>query len=488
MDWQQGASWDLAGVDPLWYLNHLHARDLARNGGKRPLVFSRWANHASHRYPVGFSGDTYATWKTLNVLPYFTAASANLGYGWRSDETGGFFRGDINDHELFTRWNQFACFSPTYRLHNCGDPGFEYLPWKKPEPFRAAILATMRLRRELLPYLYTAAHVHSGGGPCLCRPMYHDHPQSEEAYLVPQQYFFGPDLIVAPFTRPIESETGLARQVVWLPEGTWFDFFSGASYDGGRFHSIYGTVADIPVFARAGSTIPLMRNGRTHLRIFPGEGVSFFYDDDGTSLDYQAGEFALTRLEQSLREGRSECRVSHENGSRPGTTDFEMEYVEARSRRLAGPALQKTLLGFHINCHTLRPLIGKPNIDYDATKYPYHPVLDAVVENPARLLPYLADFTQSQAYCLFEQLTDSGFHSENLHDGRTALIYWCGEGRSGCEASVALSQRLYYEYSAAQWTPETRYAFAIQDLRSSFNGWKAQVCFGSIFALDRANS
>lgn len=72
IDWQQGERWDLPDVDPLWYLNHLHARDLARDGRKRPLIFSRWGDHGSHRYPVGFSGDTYAAWETLAVLPYFT--------------------------------------------------------------------------------------------------------------------------------------------------------------------------------------------------------------------------------------------------------------------------------------------------------------------------------------------------------------------------------------------------------------------------------
>ncbi len=487
MDWQQGERWDLPDVDPLWYLNHLHARDLARGGHKRPLVFSRWGDHGSHRYPVGFSGDTFATWETLNMLPWFTAASANLGYGWRSDETGGFHRGDISGHELLTRWNQFACFSPTYRLHNCGDPGLDYLPWSKPPEFRDAILQTMRLRRELLPYIYSAAHVHAEGGPCLCRPMYHAVPDAEEAYLVPQQYLFGPDLIAAPFTRPIDPHTRLARQVVWLPEGEWFDFHRGTRYPGGRFHAVYGGIGDIPVFARAGSAIPLHRDGRTLLRVFPGEGVSHVYDDDGRSMDWTRGDHVLTRVEQLCEHGESRLRFSHVSGNRPPVTHFDVERVSPRERFLTRESLAGLLSGMSILGHTLRPLIGKPNIDFDPLKVPHSPVLDDIIADPARLLPFLADFSPSQGRCLLELLTDSGFHAEDLHDRGTALLYWCGDTHNGCEASVALSLRKFATYASQLWTPATRSACLRHEQASDFTIWKANISYGTLFSLELRN-
>lgn len=501
MDWQQGETCALPGVDPLWYLNHLHARDRARDGTKRSLIFSRWCPPAAHRCPVGFSGDTYATWDTLNILPFFTAASANLGYGWRSDETGGFQRGDINDHELFTRWNQFACFSPTYRLHNCGDPGMDYRPWSKPAEVRDAILAAMRLRQQLLPYLYTAAHRHANGGPCLCRPMYHDYPEAEEAYLVPQQYAFGSDLIVAPFTRAADPETQLARQIVWLPEGEWYHFFSGELYAGGRFHCLYGGLQDIPVFARGGSVIPMEEAGRVRLRVFPGNGVSYLYDDDGEGEAWREGAFTQLCMEQRWADGECALTLRQTAGNLNFSKPIEIEHsgerlrdgsaatlrLERRPKAFTREDAMRTLLKFRILGHTLRPIIGKPNIDFDPAKVPHSPVLDEILDDPAKLLPFLADFTLSQTRCLFEQMTDSGFHAEDLHDGRTALLYWCGTGRSGLEARVAISQRFQYDYAASIWEPKTGHRYLSHDSQSSFTHWKANIRYGDVFAFSETS-
>ena len=80
VDWQQGDTSRTPGIDPLWILNHFHYLDNKRRGG-RPLILSRYAGIGSHRYPVGFSGDTIASWKSFRFQPYFATAS-NVGYGW----------------------------------------------------------------------------------------------------------------------------------------------------------------------------------------------------------------------------------------------------------------------------------------------------------------------------------------------------------------------------------------------------------------------
>ena len=77
IDWQQGLASREPGLDPLWALNHFHYLDNAR-GGKRPLVLSRYAGPGSHRYPIGFSGDTVTSWESLDFQPYFTSTAANL--------------------------------------------------------------------------------------------------------------------------------------------------------------------------------------------------------------------------------------------------------------------------------------------------------------------------------------------------------------------------------------------------------------------------
>ena len=75
IDWQQGNTTKLPGLDPLWMLNHYHYLDSARDG-KRPITFSRYAGPGSHRYPVGFSGDTHMTWDSLDFQPYFTSTAS----------------------------------------------------------------------------------------------------------------------------------------------------------------------------------------------------------------------------------------------------------------------------------------------------------------------------------------------------------------------------------------------------------------------------
>ena len=100
LDWQQGARTSLPGLDPLWWLNHLHFYDAARGGGKRPFIFSRWGGLGNHRYPIGFSGDTVVGWDALDFQPAFTAAAANVGYGWWSHDLGGHM-GGVEDDELY---------------------------------------------------------------------------------------------------------------------------------------------------------------------------------------------------------------------------------------------------------------------------------------------------------------------------------------------------------------------------------------------------
>ena len=128
MDWQEERVTTIPGLDPLWWLNHLHYYDLARDGRKRPFVFSRWGGLGNHRYPIGFSGDTEITWASLSFQPYFTATAANVGYGWWSHDIGGHM-GGIEDDELYTRWVQFGTFSPIFRLHSTNNPYHDRRPW-----------------------------------------------------------------------------------------------------------------------------------------------------------------------------------------------------------------------------------------------------------------------------------------------------------------------------------------------------------------------
>ncbi|WP_203662462.1 glycoside hydrolase family 31 protein [Actinocatenispora rupis] len=254
IDWQQGTTSRMAGVDPLWLLNHYHFLDSGRDG-RRPMAFSRYAGPGSHRYGVGFSGDTVVTWDSLDFQPEFTATAANIGYGWWSHDIGGHLRGRRDD-ELATRWVQLGVFSPILRLHSSNNPFIRKEPWLFPGEARQAMGEALRLRHRLVPYLHTMNHRAAAGTP-LVRPMYHVLPDRAEAYEVPNQFAFGSELVVAPATSRRDPTTLRSATRAWLPPGTWTDLFTGTVYDGDRWLELHRGLDTIPVLLRAGGILPL---------------------------------------------------------------------------------------------------------------------------------------------------------------------------------------------------------------------------------------
>lgn len=290
LDWQSGGVTHIRGLDPLWMLNHVHFTDSGRMG-RRPLTFSRYAGPGSHRYPIGFSGDTVTTWASLDFQPYFTSTAANIGYFWWSHDIGGHMWG-VNDPELTTRWVQFGAFSPVNRLHSSSSPFTSKEPGLLEPESRAIVGDFLRLRHVLLPYLYTAAWTAHLDGVGLVRPLYHDHPRHPSAYEHPNSYMLGPDLLVAPITAPRDPETRIATSVAWLPDGTWVDIFTGQPYRGGRTVTFHRSLRDMPVVARAGAVLPLQADAladtrdnpeRLVLRVIPGTGRSRLIEDDAAA-------------------------------------------------------------------------------------------------------------------------------------------------------------------------------------------------------------
>ncbi len=298
IDWQQGEQSDIVGVDPLLWLNHLHYTD-ARRRGLRPLLFSRWGGLGNHRYPIGFSGDTYGGWATLAAQPRFTATAANVGFGWWSHDIGGHF--GAPDGELFTRWVQFGVLSPCLRLHAVKDLLAERRPWAFSADTLRAVRAAFELRYQLMPYLYTMAREIHESGLALCRPMYYAYPEEESAYHAEGQYHLGNTLLAAPITEPADSQFGLATKDVWIPPGTWYRFDTGAEFIGPQWVRIACDLDTVLLFAPAGAVVPLARPARhlvdipndwLDIRVFPGsDGVFRLYEDDGVSEDYLRGAY-----------------------------------------------------------------------------------------------------------------------------------------------------------------------------------------------------
>ncbi|MDO4326506.1 MAG: glycoside hydrolase family 31 protein [bacterium] len=310
VDWQQGGMSKIPGLDPLWMLNHYHYLDSKRTGG-RGLTFSRYAGLGSHRYPIGFSGDTVITWESLDFQPYFTANASNAGYGWWSHDIGGHMNG-YKDDELSTRWLQFGVFSPILRLHSSCNHFTGKEPWNYNLISERVMKRYLKLRHELVPYLYTMNYYASREGQPLIRPMYYLEPEVRETYEVPNEYYFGTELIACPITKPMDKKAGAAGVTVWLPEGRWFDIFNGRVYDGGRKMTLYRGIEDIPVLARAGGIVPMAvlepytnsieNPASLRIKIFPGKNGEFhLYEDDGQA-DGQTQNFADTVMKWQFEE------------------------------------------------------------------------------------------------------------------------------------------------------------------------------------------
>lgn len=305
IDWQQWPNSKIVeGLSNTWWLNYTFFTHMERTG-RRPLLFHRWGGLGNHRYQIGFSGDTKATWASLAFQPYFTATASNVGYGYWSHDIGGHMPGGPQtDPELYLRWIQYGIFSPMVRTHSTKSSIIERRIWKFADHFDL-MREALHTRYALVPYIYSASRQAYETGVSICRPMYYDYPEQEEAYGFSDQYMFGEDILVSPVAEPISSDTLLADKKIWLPEGKWYEWSTGALFEGGRVIERGFSLAEIPVYMKAGAIIPM--NPKVNnlqepidllvLTIIPGgSSDTVLYEDDGNTVGYQKGEYAKTRI------------------------------------------------------------------------------------------------------------------------------------------------------------------------------------------------
>jgi alpha-glucosidase (family GH31 glycosyl hydrolase) len=330
MDWQQGVRVkeskhpDSKHIDPLWWLNHLHFYDLQRDGQKRGFIFSRWGGFGNHRYPIGFSGDTVVSWESLAFQPYFTATASNVAYSWWSHDIGGHMGGKESG-ELFTRWVQYGVFSPIFRLHCTKNPYQDRTPWSFGKDVEAIVSDFMRLRHQLIPYIYSMSWRNQQQDIPFILSLYYKDPDREEAYYARNQYYFGSELMISPYVSPKDKDTNLTSATVWLPQGTWFNYFTGQKFKGNRHITVYGSLSEIPVFAPAGAIIPkdkqqgwgagLQNPTALEIDVFIGKANTFeLFEDDGESLAYQQGAYAVTTITQECDEDTFKLVIAPPSG------------------------------------------------------------------------------------------------------------------------------------------------------------------------------
>ena len=205
LDWQQNlTSAFVDGLSETFWCNHVFYNDMRlKRPERRPIIFHRWGGLGSHRYPIGFSGDTYGTFGSLAFQPYFTATASNVCFGYWGHDLGGHMQIGEKNPELMLRWLQFGAFSPIMRTHGASQAGNERRIWMYPN--FSDMLEAVRLRYRLMPYIYTAARQAYDTGISICRPLYYDWPEAKQSYREEGEYMFGDDILVSPIVTAAEG-------------------------------------------------------------------------------------------------------------------------------------------------------------------------------------------------------------------------------------------------------------------------------------------
>ncbi len=309
-------------VYPLFHTAALYdgqRRDFPR---RRVLTLARDAWLGAQRNGAMFwSSDIYPTWDTLRrQIPTglnFTASglahwTQDIG-GWQylppmhhpahppllspddcRDNVGGY-----DDYpELYTRWFQYGAFLPVFRTHGSRRYNEVWSYGREAEPILAKYL---KLRYQLLPYIYSLAWRTWQTGAPYMRALFMDFPGDQQALRLGSQFMFGPAFLVAPVTAQ-----GQTRKRVYLPAGAeWYNYWTEERHSGGQWVEVEAPIEMLPLFVRAGSIVPFGKailsarepQAIAELRVYAGADARFeLFDDDGQSYDYEQGRHYLTEL------------------------------------------------------------------------------------------------------------------------------------------------------------------------------------------------
>ena len=291
--------------------------------GERVPLLVRAGYAGLQRFGLVWTADNLSTWAHLRLGISICLNLGLSGLPFCGPDIGG-FAGDC-DGELLVRWTQIGALTPFFRNHSAiGSRRQE--PWAFGEPYESICRRWIELRYELLPYLYTAFWQAAQTGLPVMRPLSLAYPQDIRTYSLDDQYLLGDALLAAPVGQPGQR----ARQV-YLPGGAWYDFWTGERLNGKA--AARAPLERMPLYVRAGSVLPMgpvmQHTGQwppetLKLHVYPGEGESWLYEDDGHSLAYRNGEFQLTRFNCETNGRGLAVRRQVEGPFDPGYPQFEI--------------------------------------------------------------------------------------------------------------------------------------------------------------------
>ena len=222
---------------------------VAEGTGHRGLVNARSGTAGLQRYPICWSGDPNCEWED-----FLTDMRAGLSIGlsgvpfWSCDNAG--FSGTVGHltPELWTRWSQWTMFQSHVRLHGTSQPR---VPWDFGNKAVSNFRKYAKLRYRLLPYTYSQAYNTTKTGLPMMRAMVLEFQDDPNTHDMDDQYLFGEAFLVAPVYTPINKRS------VYLPEGTWFDYWTGKEYEGPTLLHIEPPLEVLPLYVRGDSIIPM---------------------------------------------------------------------------------------------------------------------------------------------------------------------------------------------------------------------------------------
>lgn len=304
---------------------------------RRPLLLSRSGWAGLQRYAMHWTADNRSTWDHLRLSVSMVLSLGLSGIPFTGPDVGGFSGGPTP--ELYIRWMQLGAVLPFFRVHSmAGSPDQE--PWAFGPEVEAISREYLQLRYCLLPYLYTAAWQAASQGAPLARPMSFAFPGDAATYDLDDQFMLGDSLLAAPVLEP-----GAATREVYLPEGPWFDFWTGRGVEGGGRVTVDAPLEVLPLFVRGGAVIPLGADqqyvGEVKTDVLdlyayatPGRFASRLYEDDGETPDAEAADaYRLSRfvLNYNVASGRLTFSRAVERGAyTAGCHQFRVHLIGAR--------------------------------------------------------------------------------------------------------------------------------------------------------------
>ena len=219
---------NLEDVNSLFILNDYMKKYLERND-VRSLVLARNANFAPHRYPVLYSGHNIISFEVLKILPFFNITASNIGVSYWSHDIGGSISG-IEDSELYIRSVQFGVFSPFLRFNTEAGNYYKREPWRWDIVTNNIVSYYLRLRNQIIPYIYTEMYYYHEKGISLIKPLYFDYSGIYDNPNYINEYYFGSSMLISPIIKELDPLINRTIQRFFIPKGIWYDFKTGKKF------------------------------------------------------------------------------------------------------------------------------------------------------------------------------------------------------------------------------------------------------------------